>query len=208
MSPLDQEVCLCYNGCVNCSHSVAGSKWAWWADSVSGAPGNVFVLSVLCELLTLCCRWADSVSGAPGNVLVLSVLCELFTLCCRFWMSTMSRFCVWSTRKCVCAITVVWTVNTVLRVSRFCVCSTRKCVCVISVVRTVHTVLQVLNEHDEQILCLEHGLRHVQRKRHVKAAKLFYRYTEVSNSTSFCCHCLPSFSSAIAILNWQPFQQG
>ncbi|XP_076449621.1 uncharacterized protein LOC143286009 isoform X2 [Babylonia areolata] len=36
----------------------------------------------------------------------------------------------------------------------------------------------VLNEHDEQILCLEHGLRHVQRKRHVKAAKLFYRYTE------------------------------
>ncbi|XP_076449622.1 protein Jumonji-like isoform X3 [Babylonia areolata] len=37
---------------------------------------------------------------------------------------------------------------------------------------------RVLNEHDEQILCLEHGLRHVQRKRHVKAAKLFYRYTE------------------------------
>ncbi|XP_025115255.1 protein Jumonji-like isoform X5 [Pomacea canaliculata] len=36
----------------------------------------------------------------------------------------------------------------------------------------------VLNEHDEQILCLKHGLRYVQRKRHIKAAKLFYRYTE------------------------------
>ncbi|KAI8791058.1 serine-rich adhesin for platelets isoform X1, partial [Biomphalaria glabrata] len=36
----------------------------------------------------------------------------------------------------------------------------------------------VLNEQDEQVLCLEHGLKHVQKKKNLKLTRLFLRYNQ------------------------------
>ncbi|XP_059149711.1 protein Jumonji-like [Physella acuta] len=36
----------------------------------------------------------------------------------------------------------------------------------------------VLNEQDEQVLCLEHGLKHVQKKKNLKTTRLFLRYNQ------------------------------
>lgn len=45
----------------------------------------------------------------------------------------------------------------------------------------VYLLPQVLNEQDEQVLCLEHGLKHVQKKKNLKTTRLFLRYNQVSN---------------------------
>ncbi|KAH9508893.1 hypothetical protein Btru_050394 [Bulinus truncatus] len=36
----------------------------------------------------------------------------------------------------------------------------------------------VLNEQDEQVLCLEHGLKHIQKKKNLKSTRLYLRYNQ------------------------------
>ncbi|BFZ19254.1 hypothetical protein BsWGS_22293 [Bradybaena similaris] len=41
----------------------------------------------------------------------------------------------------------------------------------------------VLNEQGEQVLCLEHGVRHVHRRKHLKSTRLFLRYNQTELET-------------------------